>query len=267
MLIIIPPLPSMSTMLALIKGAMIVGAVALAGLFLFRFFQSYTVVLQTGVWWMALPMLALTALVVWLAFKRRLWIAGAALVPLIAVNFYVQSVWQGDIATAEAANARTASYVEAIASSFRGHSAIVPAEMRRFAETFEWIGGDFSRPPERDQQAYDHDLLYGALDDAGLGTRLAWPQGTGSQGFLDAYAPLRREHGDWLAFIADCELDLPPVVPGGFCGSAGGILESYGVDIRGQLEARMADKGGMARCADDQACAMYSRLYRDIGDN
>ena len=267
MLIIIPRLPSVSTMLGLIKAAMIVGAVALAGLFLFRFFQSYTVVLQTGVWWMALPMLALTALVIWLAVKRRFWLAAAVLVPLIAVNFYVQSTWQGDIAAAEAANARTASYVEALASAFRGYSALVPSEMRRFAETFEWVGADFSRPPERDHQAYDHDVLYGVLDDTGRGTRLAWPQGTGSQGFLDAYEPLRQAHGDWLAFIADCELDLPPVVRGGFCGSAGGILQSYGVDIRAQLEARMADRGGMARCADDQGCAMYSRIYRDIGPN
>lgn len=91
MLVIIPPLPSAGSVLYAIKGLMVVAALALAGLFVFRFFQSYTVVLQTGVWWLAVPMLAFTSLVVWLAFNKRFWIAGAALIPLIGLNFCVQN--------------------------------------------------------------------------------------------------------------------------------------------------------------------------------
>lgn len=267
MLVILPPLPSVGTFLYFIKGFMIIGALALAGLFIFRFFESYTAVLQTGVWWMVIPMLALTVLVIRLAFKKRFWFAGAALIPLIAVNFYVQSAWQGQVADADAANARAASYVEAITSSFRGFSSIAPIEIREFAQSLEWLRDDFSGPPEREQRAYGHDVVYGMTNDLGMGNRLAWPQGTGSQGFLDAYEPLRQEHGDWLGFIADCELRLPRVVPGGFCASAGGILESYGVDIKAQLDRHMADRGGIAACADDLVCGLYHRRYRDLREN
>ena len=87
MLIVIPPLPSVGTVLYLVKGLLIIGALALAGLFVYRFFESYAVVLQTGVWWMALPMVALTALAIWLALKRRVWFAACALIPLVGINF------------------------------------------------------------------------------------------------------------------------------------------------------------------------------------
>ncbi len=265
MLIVIPPLPSAGTILYFVKGFLILGALALTGLFLYRFFQSYAVVLQTGVWWMVVPMVLLTALTIWLALKKRFWLAAAALIPLVGVNFYVQSAWQGQITEAETANLRTASYVEAIVSSFRGHSALVPRDVRDFTGELDWITGDFTGLPERDERAYSHDVLYGALNDLGMGDRLAWPDGTGTQGFLDAYAPLREAHGDWLGFIADCELRIdPPVVRGGFCASAAGILESYGVDLTAQMAAFMADKGGMAACSNEVVCASYARRYNDF---
>ncbi|MEM1283990.1 MAG: hypothetical protein AAGH43_01250 [Pseudomonadota bacterium] len=265
MLIVIPPLPSSGTVLYFFRGFLILGAIALAGLFLFRFFQSYAVVLQTGVWWMAIPMLVLTALVIWLSIKKRFWFAAASLIPLIAINFYVQSAWQGQIADADTANIRAASYVEAIVSSLRGHGSLAPQAVRDFSNDFEWVSGDFTGVPERDERAYNHDVIFGNVNDFGVGSRIAWPQGTGSQGFLDAYEPLRQAHGDWLGLIADCELRLDPrVVTGGFCTTASGILESYGVDLRAAMEAFMASQGGMSACDNNVLCTSYARRYGDF---
>jgi hypothetical protein len=81
---------------------------------------------------------------------------------------------------------------------------------------------------------------------------------------LDACAPLRDAHGDLLGFIADCELGIdPPVVRGGYCATAGGILESYGVEVKSQMETFMADGGGMAACSSQIVCATYARRYSD----
>jgi hypothetical protein len=73
---------------------------------------------------------------------------------------------------------------------------------------------------------------------------------------LDAYAPVCEAHGDWLGFIAVCELRIdPPVVRGGYCASAGGILESYGVDLTSQIDRLMADTGCMAAFSSKLVCA------------
>jgi hypothetical protein len=86
--------------------------------------------------------------------------------------------------------------------------------------------------------------------------RLAWPQGTGSQEFLDAYTPLCDTHEDWLGFIAVCELRFdPPVVRGGYRASAGGIFESYGVDLTSQMDTLMADTSCMAAFSSKLVCA------------
>lgn len=150
-------------------------------------------------------------------------------------------------------------------SSLRGHGSLAPQAVRDFSSDLQWVTGDFTGVPESEARAYSHDVIFGDVNDLGVGSRIAWPQGTGSQGFLDAYEPLRRAHGNWLGLIADCELRLEPrVVAGGFCTTAGGILESYSVDLGAAMEAFMASQGGMSACENNVLCASYARRYSDL---
>lgn len=266
LMVIVFPLPTSGFVLNLFRAGFVVLALVLVWMFVGNFFGAYVNVWRSNVLWMAAPMIGLTGVTLWLAFKRKVWLASGALALLVCTNLFIQHSWQSSLNVADSLNQRAASYVEAALSSFRGHHALVPEAVQSFAWSLETISSTtYESVPEAQERATNHGVIYGDVNDLGVGNRIAWPDGTGSEGFLAAYEPLRQQYGDWLGLVADCELGLDPkVVAGGLCSSAEGILESYGVDLREQMRALMADHGGMTACTSQMVCASYAQRYRDF---